>query len=329
MPRLYVLPGLVALVMAALPAMVAAAPPAAGEVTAEASLTRGIIRVGDQVGLRVLVTHHHQTLVEFPPLYDRLGVPEVLAMRQQPSTRHLDGTQVSVMEYTITAFALGAHRLPTIAVSYVDPQGERGSATTTQELTLEVVSVLVNLPDEGLRDIKPPLAIPLDPLAYAYPASLLVLGVGVLGLSMLLYRRWRRRAEGVAAPAAPLHPAEAARQELAQVANLDLLQWDGYPAYYSLISTTVRRYLDARLGLYALGSTTQELRATMEARGLDRWQARVITGLLEECDAAKWAHYHPAEARAQRAITLAFEVIDLVEQAVAGPPREPVTAGEG
>lgn len=294
-------------------------PPSAEAPVVEAALTQTNIRVGDQAGLQISVTHHFQTVVEFPTLYDKLGVPEVLAMKPLPSTRYLNGIQVSVMEYTITGFIPGHYLLPPIAVGYVDPQGQRGTVETTQDLVLEVASVLANLPDETLRDIKPPLSIPKVAVSYLYTASLLALTVGVLGVAALLYRRWPRHRGLVTLMALRLGPEEGARQELNRIPILALLEHGEFPTYYSLISSSIRRYLDTRLELDALGSTTQELHRTMQARGLDRWQARVVTGLLEECDAAKWAQYRPAMARAQRALTLAFEIIDLVEEATKRP----------
>ena len=82
--------------------------------------------------------------------------------------------------------------------------------------------------------------------------------------------------------------------------------------YFTGISLTIRTYLDQRFRLDAAASTTAELRRALIERELDPWQARIITGLLEECDSSKWAHYQPDKARAARALTMALEIVDLI-----------------
>lgn len=298
-------------------------PPAEGPVTAQATLTQTSLRVGDQIGLRLTVTHPNDIQIEFPILYNKLGQLEVLGARPLETTRHPDGTQVSAMEYTIAGFVPGRYQISPVSVTYIDFQGEQQTITISEELSLEIVSLLATLPDAQFRDIKPPVVIPHAPIAYDRTAALTALCVGVLGLSVLMYRRWPRGLRPTLVPAAALAPEVAARQELDRIARLDLLARQEYTSYYGLISTCIRRYLDARFDLHALGSTTEELRWTMEALRMDRWQARVIRGLLEECDAAKWAHYEPVHARAERALTIAFEIVDLT------PSPEDVAPLEG
>ena len=65
---------------------------------------------------------------------------------------------------------------------------------------------------------------------------------------------------------------------------------------------------------------TLGLRRDMELRGTDRWHARIILGLLDECDSVKWAHYAPDANRAQRALTMAYEIVELVNTDVAPTP---------
>ena len=286
-------------------------PPTEGPVTAQVTLTQTSLRVGDQIGLRLIVNHPSDTHIEFPILYDKLGPLEVLGTRQLDSLRNPDGTQLSAMEYTITGFVPGRYQVPPVSVTYVDPQGEQQTITAAEELPLEIVSLLATLPDAQLRDIKPPVVIPQAPIAYGRTVALVALCVAVLGLAVIAYRSWPRGLGPALIPAAAPAPEMVARQELERIARLDLLSQRDYTTYYGLISSCIRRYLDARFDLYALGSTTQELRRTMESVRLDRWQARVIRGLLEECDAAKWARYEPVHARAERALTIAFEIVDL------------------
>lgn len=287
------------------------APPADGPVTAEASLTQQSLSVGDQIGLRIRVTHPADTPIAFPPLSDKLGPLEVVSSKPLPVTRFLDGSQISVMEYTITGFLPGSYAIPPITVTYTTSTGQRESVATSQALGVQIVSLLDAQPNLQFQDIKPPLGIPQAPISYAPTIAQYVLVVGVLALALLLARRWPRKRLVLGLPRVAVTPDAAARGELTRIAGLGLLEQEAYTTYYSLISSCIRRYLDERYGIYAIGSTTQELRQSMDERGMDRWHVRIVSGLLEECDAAKWAHYEPLSARGDRAMTIAFEIVSL------------------
>ena len=281
---------------------------AAGPVTVESLLSASTITVGDQVILQIQVTHDPQVKVDFPDLFDRLGNVEVLR-RDPPSTAETaEGLQTSTVEYTVTGFVPGQYRLPTIAVQYTHPDGTHGTAETGGQLSLEVVPLVPEPEAVPLRDIKPPTALERPAASLLQPATMAALAGAMAGLGIIALRQRRRSVQPAVLPA---DPATAARSELRDVARLALITPDDYALYYGLISVSVRGYLDARFRFDARSSTTTEIGQTMERRGMDRWQARIVAGLLEECDTVRWAHYRPDPARAGRALTNAFEVISL------------------
>jgi hypothetical protein len=49
----------------------------------------------------------------------------------------------------------------------------------------------------------------------------------------------------------------------------------------------------------------------MLKRGLDRWQVRVASGLLEQCDSVVYARYRPAAERADADLTAAYEIVEM------------------
>ena len=68
--------------------------------------------------------------------------------------------------------------------------------------------------------------------------------------------------------------------------------------------------LARRYGLRATALTSSELRRRLEAEG-DRWQARLVGGLLEECDSVIYAGYRPAAERRQADLTMAREIVEV------------------
>jgi hypothetical protein len=123
----------------------------------------------------------------------------------------------------------------------------------------------------------------------------------------------RRRA----AEATPLRPAPAlnARKELDRIMALELPSKGELIEHYRLLALCVRRFLSERYGFPALALTTSELEQRMEAAGVDRWPARLVCGLLNECDAVVYARYVPAATRAEADNAMAYEIVETMDAA--------------
>jgi hypothetical protein len=130
-------------------------------------------------------------------------------------------------------------------------------------------------------------------------------------------RRVRRPRPVVSAPVLPLLPEDIARAELERIASLSLLEQGDLGTFHRLIAGVVRRYLSDRYAFPAFALTTTELQIRMVGHGVDHWQARLVSGLLRECDEVVYAGYHPAYARADGNLTTAFEIVEMTRPAPA------------
>ncbi|MEI7926621.1 MAG: hypothetical protein WCI61_10605, partial [Chloroflexota bacterium] len=161
--------------------------------------------------------------------------------------------------------------------------------------------------------LKPQASIAGAPPAWVRPtiggAAVLALSL-VLALAVQLLSR-RRRDAAIEVGPTDNSPERVAREALdalgaaAGPARLD------YPTYYGGLALTVRTYLAARFGFNAHALTTRELERRMVSHGVDRWQARLVGGLLERCDDAVYAHRHPDFASADHDLTVAYEIVEL------------------
>ena len=79
---------------------------------------------------------------------------------------------------------------------------------------------------------------------------------------------------------------------------------------YRTLSSVVRGALGSKYGFPASSLTTPELKRRMESAGVDRWQARLVGGLLEECDAVVYAGYRPAGERRNADLNMAREIVE-------------------
>jgi hypothetical protein len=62
--------------------------------------------------------------------------------------------------------------------------------------------------------------------------------------------------------------------------------------------------------------TTTELKRSMTDFGVDRWQARLVGGLLTESDAVNFAQYVPARARCEQNLEMAYQIVDAADPAI-------------
>jgi hypothetical protein len=184
----------------------------------------------------------------------------------------------------------------------------------TQVVQLNVASVLPANGNVEARDLKPQAEIGTAPAVWIFYAIGGALAALVL-VSVLLF--WRRRVlehRDVFAEAdgeeEPLTSEDKARGQLDR-AGVQFASTADYTSYYAAIAVTVRNYLTARYGFAAFALTTVELQYEMQRRGIDRWQARLVAGLLTQCDSAVYAGYRPAHERADADLTAAYEIVEM------------------
>jgi hypothetical protein len=193
---------------------------------------------------------------------------------------------------------------------YREAGGEWQTAAWDQipvEITKEVSSADL----KQLHDIRPPIKPPAPPPWPRWPLG--VLGaVLLLGLAAGIWRLARRRQP---APP-PLSPQDWALQELDRLDALDLPAQGEINLYHTLLSDTVRRYLELRFQLPASHQTTAEfLRAANGFEQLTTPHRELLRAFFERCDLAKFARAVPAPDECAAVAALARSFI-----AETGPP---------
>ncbi len=281
-----------------------------------------VVTVGDRLTYTITLEADPGTKIALAPA----GLPAEVSLIDTPqtATRILDNGRVQlVMTFQVAPFVTGEIDLPALPLRYSAPDGTTGIVDAPAEV-INVQSVLpLNTTNIVPRDLKPQAEIGTAPVTWIWPAvGGLIAGVFLLIL-LAIWRRavLKRRAADVPPPVPVVAgPEDAARVDL-DTAGADFGSEGDLVAYYSTIGVTVRRYLTQRYGFPAFALTTRELEAEMLRRGLDRWQVRVASGLLEQCDAVVYSRYRPAAERADADLTAAYEIVEI------GRPEERVPAG--
>lgn len=166
-------------------------------------------------------------------------------------------------------------------------------------------SAISNTSTNGLRDIKPPVAIP--------NAWVWALGIGaVLVAGVLLFfawRYWRKRRAMV--PPVPVIPAHVrARKKLQEALALI-----GQPREFCiLVSDTIRWYLEERFQFRAPERTTEEFLYELQSTNLlTAAQKQSLGEFLTRCDLVKFARYEPGEPELRDLHASAVRLVDETE----------------
>jgi hypothetical protein len=171
-----------------------------------------------------------------------------------------------------------------------------------------------------IRDIKPPVGIPSgwEWLWWVLAA------LATIAVAVLIWRWWQKRRSQI--PVEPPVPAHVRAKEMLEKA-LALIT---HPKpFCTLVSDTVRTYLEARFDFHAPERTTEEF--LHELRGTDLLSAEQKEKLGEFlgcCDLVKFAKYEPVENELRDLHGSALRLVEETEPADSGTGVSPVSSGE-
>ena len=280
---------------------------AADPVNAAATVDRTSISVGDRILLTVVVDALPGYLPSDPTIAHDIGSFEVVETRQaQKVTR---GSQIQfIYKYSITAWRVGDFVLPSIAVTWVGPNGETGTANTG-EVPLKVVTVVANgEKTDDIKPLKPQLTVSegilprLQKIAIGIGGAIVVMIVVAVVLWLLI----RKRAAALFEE--KLTPVQRALRELDELADLKLPDQGKTAEHYARLTASLRQYAVQRFNVQP-GRTSREVRDALERAGLERTQAAAIYEILREGDEVRFRHTKPYPAHAQNAVRSALEII--------------------
>ena len=318
----FVLSFVVGLALAGMPAA-ASAQQAPEGVTAVVRFTESNATIGDRATLIVRIEHPDSIVVTVP--LPEIADAEVLNDGEMITSTLPDGRQATETTFLYQLFNLGPIESGPVPVRWIQEDGTGGEfAVPGAQITV----LSVRQPgDEALRPLKPPLAIEGAPPAWLLPGAILLGALVLVALAVLGVRRLRR-GEPEAEERPVDTPEQSARERLAGVQHARLPEEAEFQRFYGTIAAVVREYLAARFGFNATALTSRELEARMTSHGVDRWQARLVSGLLDRCDRAVYARQYPDPASADHDLTVAFEIVELSRPRIDGDAVDGATEDE-
>ena len=267
-----------------------------------ADLQRTTMLIGEHIELNVRILAPEGATVELTPGTPGWEGVELVSVDDVAQASEADGV-LWFITAKVAAFEPGALVFaPTVAVI----EGSEATTRSVPPLQLNVVSSLGPEAELVLTPLRPPTAIPGAESPWLRPAIVagVIAGCALLALIIWLVARTLLRRMRQPAPAAPPVEVPANLEGAAQLLHSDPV------AAYRLMSSVVKNELARRYNLRATALTTTELRRRLESDG-DRWEARLVGGLLEECDSVIYAGYRPAAERREHDLTMAREIVEV------------------
>lgn len=286
-------------------------------------------RVGDPLELTLVVTHPTGYQVIAPEVGEQWG--DFVIRSQSPATTadNGDGTATTIIVFDARLFAPGDFSTPPMTVTVTDGAGQL-IEVTAEPATVTITSVLVE-GDTELRDIKPQIEMQYINLLPWIAGGLLLALLAAGG-----YYLWQWRQERLALAAVDNRlPHEIALDELERIARLGLPEQGLFKEHYTLVSDTIRIYLERTFDIPMMERTTGEIARALQGTTMDRGTRRRVITFLEESDLVKFADIVPREADAYEMITQGRMIVETTKPVVintedgngnGGAPRTTVAA---
>ena len=317
MRRLFVLVSMLVLSCAAAPAQ---------EASGRAWVDSSSYLLGDWIRVHVDIVHPRGARLT-PLVGDSVNGFQVLERLPMQS----EGDTTASMDFVLARYDSGRAIIPPLTFQYVLPNDSAARSFSTNALMVNVRRVEVDT-TLAIKDIKPPLSIPLslaDVLLYG--------GIAIAAAVLLyfLYRLWRKRrtkqsGEDYTPPSRPAHVI--AYEELALLKEKKLWQQGLVKEYYSEATEILRRYLENRYSLQALEETTDEILEGLQKLRMTQDLLNAMEDILRRADLVKFAKHQPGIPEHEEILVVITNVVDrtkIVEMTPVTHPEAGVAAHVG
>jgi hypothetical protein len=285
-------------------------------VTATADSTH--ITMGDWLSLTVQVKHADSVDVSWSEFKDTLGVFEII----RQDTLQPDRTVGAVTEgrkFTLSAYNSGSFVIPPILIAYKSPNDTTLHYVKSDSLTIQVSSVEVDTA-KAIKDIKPPLGVPLTWKEIAYYAGIVLALAALIYGGYYYYRKRKKKAGEIAEEEAPkIPPHIQAIIRLKELQEKRVWQQGDVKGFYSEATEIIRQYFEGRYGIMALEMTSDEVFAQLRQFALELDVTKLIESFFVDADLVKFAKYTPVPSENEAVIPQALDIVERTKPKVEVP----------
>ena len=253
------------------------------------TVDRDSVTVGDRI---VLTLELRRPLDDTSAVAPELSLPEVFQILHSPratSTRE-DESQLIAQSIELAAFKTGLFTLPAAVVQLIRSPGD------TLRLSADPIDIVVGsvkpVDIDDIMDIRPPVDIDARIPWWGWVGLCLLVVILLVVVWLLFLRKKKTR------PEPPLPPTDWF-EEIRRIGRSGLLEAGDLLTYYTSLSETLRRFLEARTGVEAMERTTIEVGDDLSTAGIGSGRVIAIQGFLSEADLVKFAKFLPGADKAR------------------------------
>lgn len=273
------------------------------------------IRIGEQVKIDLYVTHKANAKklnIQWPRISDTLRKEvEVVNVSKIDTTIPDKNEPNKVQEHqsiTITSIDSGFWALQPFTFIV---NGDTAHPYSTNALLLEVHNVPVDTAEASIRDIKPALEEPFDWHEYLPYIYWSIAALVLVALIVFLVYKYGRKKEVVIKEVKPQEPPHVtALASLENIRQKKLWQEGRYKEYHTLISDTLRQYIEGRYGVQAMELTSDEILKVMNSQVIDGISKEKLRQVLTLADYVKFAKVTPIDVENELSLVNAFDFVN-------------------
>ncbi len=263
----------------------------AQDVTATATVDSTSVALGDWLNLKFEVKYPSNIKIFFPVIKDSLGPFDIVKQDSLSRTEN-NGATILLKNITLASFHDGQKTIPPITVSYSLPSDTTIRFVQTNPISIEVRTVAVDT-SATLRDIKPPIAVPISAAEIALYAGVVIVVVLLIYLLYKYIRKRKRTLDEIIEDKPTIPPYVLAMQKLDELETQRLWQQGEIKLFYSNATEIVREYFELRYGIMALEMTSGEVMQQLHKFKIDTDLQNTIEAFLSNADLVKFAKHNP------------------------------------
>jgi len=275
------------------------------EVTGE--VDKSVITIGDRITYSLKIKRDKNLRIEQPGPAANLGSFEIKDYEIHDPVEE-DGNIVEQYDYVISVFDTGKFVIPPFPVAFF-PSDTSHKYQIIQSEPIEItVESLLSAEDNEIKDIKPPLLIPVE-----YTRIILIGGgfLLLIGIGAFLFYYYKKRKQGV-----PLFKREVIRpaheiafEALEELLRKPYLEDAKFKQFFTELSDILRHYLENRFFITAMEETTAELLESLQEIELQDGNWSNAKEILDLSDLVKFAKYEPQQQEIENTVELTRTLI--------------------
>ena len=228
----------------------------------------------------------------------------------------LDGNKISGInqKYIITSFDTGTHTIPPMPFSWYIPGDTSPQTAFTDSILLSVQTIAADT-TQAIRDIKAPWKIPFQWRDYLWHGIIGLIILLLIATGIYFYMRRRRGLPFFPEKVVPLLPPhEEAILALDRIRKEKIWRAGMIKGYYTLLTDTLRRYIERRYDIQSMEMTTAETMLELKNTNADQEVQNQLKHILEVADQVKFAKANPIVTENENCLDLAYHFVLRTQQ---------------